>query len=330
MPHSLFVNVAGMPGSINRLAALSILPLCYISMHLGTDTGLLFQLCKSLHSIRTDPLCMAMHIWYQFKAPRPAEDFVDFILLQKNCFSRLSMSAQSTILDIMLQLQFMSRTTWTHLVLACAAKLGDLDVMTNHLAGATTIGLHKALDFAVRYNHIAIVRILLRAGAIVSKKNMRYACKYARDDMVFTLFSVFMNIGVTVQYACAEGRTTILRYLIRIGGSPTAGLFTAIMNGHTRVVRFLLTAGGIANEIHFSHACYIGHAGIVRVLLKGGGFILDQTHLFSACNNGHTELVKVLLKEGLVAHQLYLLAALTGGHANVVKVLLKEGGLVMP
>jgi ankyrin repeat protein len=119
--------------------------------------------------------------------------------------------------------------------------------------------------------------------------------------------------------AAREGHTDVARVLLARGADVNRGdslgrtpIYIAASNGHEEVVTVLLRAGGDIRTREspavwspLTAACYCGHLGVTRLLLRhmrGEG--LDEkdgngsTALWWACFRGHAEVCRALLLAG--------------------------------
>ena len=246
---------------------------CHVYMRAGKDAELLFQLCKTLHNLREEPMCVAMHIWRQLSVTDGHTLMKRIITKGNTFFNRLSMSTQVNVADIMMKMGYISQAGGSAFILVCAARVGDLMILNHHINNNTK-AISLALLCAIRHNHIAAVSILLKAGGLIHRGFINYICDYTQDDMVFVI--------------C---RNSQQQYLLRFL------LYYACEVGRTSVVRYLLKAGLIANPIYLSIACSEGHADVVKLLLKAG-IIAQQHDLQKAIIRGHSKVVKVLHNAG--------------------------------
>ena len=155
------------------------------------------------------------------------------------------------------------------------------------------------LSKAAEGGHLAVVHLLLRAGAPVDPHDRRGESP---------LFKAAQSNRVEVVRALIAARA---RVKWETDAWDTPLLWWPVTNGYDRVVELLLAAGAYANwcsPLPFRRslvymAAMNGHAGIVRQLLRKGAWVNRvsndfDTPLSAAASRGHVAAVLALLEGG--------------------------------
>ena len=141
-----------------------------------------------------------------------------------------------------------------------------------------------ALHIAAKEGHLEVVRLLLEAGAD----------KDAADTDGYT----------PLHFAARKGHLEAIRLLLETGADKDAAtthgsraLHIAAQEGHMAVVRLLLEAGADKDaadtdgDTALNHAAHYGHLEVVRLLLQAG-----DTALHIAARDGNLEAIRWLLE----------------------------------
>ena len=180
-----------------------------------------------------------------------------------------------------------------------------------------------ALIAACEYGHVAVVRILLRAGA---DPNQAYTSESAYSPLIQATGRGFVQIVDELISAGANVNYATPTVNIEKGFIPGAtALIAACESGHVDVVRILLRAGADPNQALTNEgarspliqASIHGFVQIVDELISAGanvnyatptgniekGFIPGTTALLVACVQGHVAVVRILLRAGADPNQ---------------------------
>ena len=211
----------------------------------------------------------------------------------------------------------------------------------------------------------ALVRLLLKKGADVESKDIKYsqtplslAAKNGHEAVVRLLLemgadtdSKDINYGQTpLSWAAEEGHEAVVRLLLEKGADIESKsdlgqtpLSRAAEEGYEAVVRLLLEEGADVEsksnlgQTPLSWAAEEGHEAVVRLLLEKGAdtdskdINYGQTPLSRAAGEGHEAVVRLLLEEGADVEsksdlgQTPLLWAAEKGHEAVVRLLIEKG-----
>ena len=188
-----------------------------------------------------------------------------------------------------------------------------------------------ALHWAVHWDDLATMGLLIRAGADVNATN---------------------DYGVTpLSLGCTNGNAAIVDMLLQSGADPNSAspvtgeavLMTAARTGIVEVVEALLDHRADVNAKELQHgqtalmwAAAEGHTGVVRVLIARGadvrmGSKAGSTPLLFAARTGDLDLVRFLLRAGANVNDeaadgtTALLVATVRSHLAVARFLLKQG-----
>ncbi|KAN0075055.1 hypothetical protein V8E54_007666 [Elaphomyces granulatus] len=216
-----------------------------------------------------------------------------------------------------------------------------------------------ALSYAVWKEHMATVKLLLRAGARVDSKDeiggtpLSYAICNGSTAVVKLLLKKGTQIDspddigkVLLLSAAEKGHEAVVKLLLEKGADleskdrfDRTPLFLAATQGHEAVVKLLLEEGANfepkddLNYTPLSWAAENGHEVVVKLLLEKGADLeyknrFDRTPLLRAAENGHEAVVKLLLEKGADLNRFDrtpLLRAAENGHEAVVRLLLEKG-----
>ena len=191
------------------------------------------------------------------------------------------------------------------------------------------------LYMASLMGHLAVVKVLLKAGAGVNKPN--------KDGFTPLYMASYKGHLEVVEFLLAKGAAVNQARTI----NGTTPLWVACQNGHERVVRCLLgkedinvNLGSNGGVTPLWIACQNGHTDVVNALLDKVGVDVNQaneggfTPLYVACQNGHEMVVEALLKaERIDVNQAItkggatpLYVAYRRGHIKIMEHLLSHGG----
>ncbi|XP_059167490.1 ankyrin repeat domain-containing protein 50-like [Physella acuta] len=209
---------------------------------------------------------------------------------------------------------------------------------------------------AVKNANVAVVRLLLQAGADVNWTNRK-----GQSALLFAVHNVDLEVvelllqcqadvdqahvgdGTTALYfAARSGSASLVRMLIRAGANVNlansegvTALMKASDRGYYDTVRLLLNEKADVKLVSrqgwdaLMYASCEGHGKILELLLKNCDSI-NKEALFIASQNGRTECVKLLLKYGYgvnVANDegnTALMYAAYAGHEAIAETLLKQ------
>mmetsp|Transcript_745 Transcript_745/g.2135 ORF Transcript_745/g.2135 Transcript_745/m.2135 type:complete len:1529 (-) Transcript_745:194-4780(-) len=218
-----------------------------------------------------------------------------------------------------------------------AAKMGHLEMVEFLLANdivtanvnAAKLNSSTALFDACHYNHLAVVRILLKSGARIDA---------ARSDGVSPLHiaSHFGYVDIVDFLVVASGGA----YIENTTDTGDTSLYLATVSGQVNVIEYLLTMAGAALDTQNSQgwtalhvACHHGHTDAVSLLTAAGASVTvtttdGATALHLAAENGHLAVVEHLVDTAGVnidaskptgCTALHL--ACTGNHMDVARFL---------
>ena len=191
---------------------------------------------------------------------------------------------------------------------------------------------HTALMAAVRQNHLAVVKLLVQAGADV---NNAYARHYGRLPL-----QIAVEAGFHEMAQCLIEAGSVLD---RLEGGPSdekTPLMLAVSQSDTAMVELLIKAGADVNaeaqlfgNTALTVAAEPGDDAMIERLQAAGAKQewLENTRLRATAERGDLAEVKVLLKQGIDPNQpdfrdqVPLVQAAAKGHIEVVQCLLDAG-----
>jgi ankyrin repeat protein len=178
------------------------------------------------------------------------------------------------------------------------------------------------LHFACHNGNIAIVRSLIKHGALVNASR-KHGGRFQTSENTKTIdtflldiltFLIWMSKGTPLHVACHKGHLKVVKYLVKMGAdvnvstlNGTTPLYRACQYGHESIVEFLLDHGADINMSRRNGysplyiACLKGHLGVVKQLLSRGANVNSKcadgtTPFFVAVQFGHVNVVKYILE----------------------------------
>ena len=186
---------------------------------------------------------------------------------------------------------------------------------------------HTPLTSAVRYNKLAVVEVLLKAGADVNKPIGAATSLFIASHMGYVeLVKLLIKAGAEINKQAAGGKTP---------------LYIAVKKGHHQVVKLLLDAGADVNipdkmgRIPLFIAIIERNDSVIKLLLEACSDVNHSclggwTPLHVVAMNGLTHVVELLIKSGANINLSTtdgwtpLLVATAYNHVEVVAVLFEE------
>ena len=223
----------------------------------------------------------------------------------------------------------------------------------------------RALHWAARSGHEAVVRLLLEKGARVDAKDglgstaLHLAARSGHEAVVRLLLEKGARVdakaedgSTALHQAARSGHEAVVRLLLEKGarvdakdGLGSTALHRAAESGHEAVARLLLEKGArvdakaedASTALHW--AAHSGHEVVVRLLLEKGARVDEKdedgsTALHLAARSRHEVLVRLLLEKGARVDEkdedgsTALHRAAESGHEAVVRLLLEKGARV--
>ncbi|KAJ3045559.1 hypothetical protein HDV00_009216 [Rhizophlyctis rosea] len=185
-------------------------------------------------------------------------------------------------------------------------------------AGARVNG--GELDAAARVGNVAIVRMILSAGASIHQVpdffqdgGLYNAAWGGHLEVVQLLIAAgaavegFPGRGAPLIGAAERGASEVVKLLLEHGADvhrdDDKSLRGVVKGGYAKVVKLLLAAGADASgvwDIAVPEYCYDSRVDVVKVLLEAGADVHkdDDRALKLAARYGHADMVKVLLAAG--------------------------------
>ena len=185
------------------------------------------------------------------------------------------------------------------------------------------------LEIACLINQPSIVKLLIEAGAYVTKDDINIAKQVGNKEIINLLKREWQqHLYESIKHL--PGRTEQELQAVMKNLPPQEKLETGAKQGMTWLVKDAIAAGANVhanNDYSLQWASYNGHAEVVKVLLGAGANVhaLDDWALRWTSYNGHAEVVKILLGAGAYVHAYddwALRHASYNGHVEVVKMLL--------
>lgn len=212
-----------------------------------------------------------------------------------------------------------------------AVQVGNLKVVRFFVEqGIYDLNKLELLPLATKYNHMDIVKYLIKKGARIyinnnstdTKQNRNTQKKYVNDTLDYYIYngdlemvSYLNNHGVDIHkdrdrslYQAARfGHLHIVKYLVENGAKNPNALRAAAINDHLDIVEYLLNNGAdiqIFKNRAFCDAASYGYLDIVSFLLENGADINSENDLAlrGATNWGKTDTVEYLLEHGANIH----------------------------
>ena len=190
---------------------------------------------------------------------------------------------------------------------------------------------HTALMAAVRQNHLAVVKLLVQAGADVNNADARH---YGRLPLQIAVEAGFHEMAQCL----IEAGSVLDRFEGGLLDEKTP-LMRAISQSDTVMVELLIKAGADVNaeaqycSTALTVAAELGDDAMIQRLQVAGAKQerLENTRLRAAAERGDLAEVKALLNQGIdpnqhdLRNQLPLVQAAAKGHVGVVQCLLDAG-----
>lgn len=212
-----------------------------------------------------------------------------------------------------------------------AVQVGNLKVVRFFVEqGIYDLNKLELLPLATKYNHMDIVKYLIKKGARIyinnnstdTKQNRNTQKKYVNDTLDYYIYNgdlemvrYLNNHGVDIHkdrdrslYQAARfGHLHIVKYLVENGAKNPNALRAAAINDHLDIVEYLLNNGAdiqIFKNRAFCDAASYGYLDIVSFLLENGADINSENDLAlrGATNWGKTDTVEYLLEHGADIH----------------------------
>ncbi len=212
-----------------------------------------------------------------------------------------------------------------------AVQVGNLKVVRFFVEqGIYDLNKLELLPLATKYNHMDIVKYLIKKGARIyinnnstdTKQNRNTQKKYVNDTLDYYIYNgdlemvrYLNNHGVDIHkdrdrslYQAARfGHLHIVKYLVENGAKNPNALRAAAINDHLDIVEYLLNNGAdiqIFKNRAFCDAASYGYLDIVSFLLENGADINSENDLAlrGATNWGKTDTVEYLLEHGANIH----------------------------
>uniref|UniRef100_A0A1I7RHD0 ANK_REP_REGION domain-containing protein n=1 Tax=Bursaphelenchus xylophilus TaxID=6326 RepID=A0A1I7RHD0_BURXY len=256
------------------------------------------------------------------------------------------------------------RTKDTALSLACSGGRRDVvELLLQYGANKEhrNVSDYTPLSLAASGGYVDIITLLLNAGAEINSRTgsklgispLMLAAMNGHDQATLLLLERGSDINAQIEtnrntaltLACFQGRTEVVRLLLRYGANVEhraktglTPLMEAANGGYTEVGELLLLAGADPNappvpssrDTALTIAADKGHSSFVDILLDHNAAIDVRnkkgcTPLFLACSGGHLPTVKSLILKGADPDAmdnrktLPLVAAFRKGHLEVVE-----------
>lgn len=245
-------------------------------------------------------------------------------------------------------------TTARETALKRAVKVGNLKVVRFFVEhGIYDLNKLGLLPLATKYNHMDIVKYLIKNGANIytnmntkvysdtQKNNVNDTFDYYIYSGDLEMVRYLKKHGVNIHrdrdsslYQAARfGHLHIVKYLIENGAKNPNALRAAAMNNHLDIVEYLLNNGANIQSFKnraFCDAASFGYLDIVIYLLENGADINSENSLAlrQAASWGRTDVVEYLIERGADIHaenDEALRAAVKYRKTDIMKCLVEHG-----
>src|SRR5579875_418558 len=199
-----------------------------------------------------------------------------------------------------------------------ACKNGSIEIITFLLRFSPNFNI--ALFYATKYGKYNIVEYLIDKYTDDNFYIIVNSAFFGHKDILEFLlkFEVTINeLNIALKYACSNGRSEIVKYLLEIGANNYENAFyMSCVKGHIELVKLFLDKV----NIKVSYACINGNLKIIELLINYGADDLNEG-LINACKYGHLDVVKFLIYRGAKNLNKAFKVACKNDHSEIVNYL---------